>query len=44
MHVFQITTMVQGDKTADEHVQDFKIVAHGSGYVGTPLIYEFKGH
>ena len=41
-HVFQITTMVQGDKTADEHVQDFKIAAHGSGYVGTLLIYEFK--
>ena len=41
-HVFQITMMVQGDKTADEHMQDFKIVVHGSGYVGTPLIYELK--
>ena len=40
--VFQITTMVQGDKTMDEHVQDFKIAVHGSGYVGTPLIYKFK--
>ena len=41
-HVFQIAMIIQGDKTADEHVQDFKIATHGSGYVGTPLIYEFK--
>jgi len=29
MHVFQITMMVQGDKTADKHMQDFKIAIHG---------------
>jgi hypothetical protein len=40
--VFKITTMVQGDKTADEHVEDFKIAAHESGYTGKPLVYEFK--
>jgi len=33
MHVFQITTMVQGDKTTDKHMQDFKIAVHGLDYV-----------
>jgi Zinc knuckle len=40
--VFEITTMVQGTKTADEHVHEFKIAAHESGYTGKPLVYEFK--
>jgi hypothetical protein len=40
--VFEITTMVQGTKTADKHVQAFRIAAHNSGYIGKPLIYEFK--
>jgi hypothetical protein len=42
MRVFEITTMVQGTKTADEHVHEFKIAAHESGYTGKPLVYEFK--
>ena len=40
--VFAITTITQGDRTADEHVQEFKIAEHNSGYTGTALIYEFK--
>jgi hypothetical protein len=40
--IFEITSIVQGERTADEHVQDFKIAAHGSGWDGLPLIYEFK--
>jgi hypothetical protein len=40
--VFAITTITQGDKTADEHVQDFKLAEYNSGYTGTALIYEFK--
>ena len=40
--VFAITTITQGDKTADEHVQEFKLAEHNSGYTGTALIYEFK--
>jgi len=40
--VFEITTMNQGEKTADEHVQDFKIAAHSAGYSGIALIHEFK--
>lgn len=40
--VFAITTIMQGDKTADEHVQEFKLAKYNSGYTGTALIYEFK--
>ena len=40
--VLKIRTIEQGTLTADEHVQAFMKVAHGSGYTGTPLIQEFK--
>jgi hypothetical protein len=40
--IFEIMTMQQGTKTADEHVHDFKITAFESGYVGIALICEFK--
>ena len=33
---------MQGDKTADEHVQDFEKAALEAGYEGFPLIVEFK--
>jgi hypothetical protein len=33
--VFEITTMVQGTKTADKHVHEFKIAAHEPGYTGS---------
>jgi hypothetical protein len=32
--VFTITTITQGEKTADEHVQDFKLAGYDSGYEG----------
>ena len=35
--------MVQGSKTCDEYVQEFKRVARGSGYEGRVLIDKFKG-
>ena len=38
----KIRTMLQGDKTADEHVQDFEKAALEAGYEGFPLIVEFK--
>ena len=38
----KIHTMMQGDKTADEHVQDFEKVALEASYEGFPLIIEFK--
>ena len=34
--------MMEGDKTADEHVQDFKKAALEASYEGFPLIVEFK--
>jgi hypothetical protein len=40
--VFTITTIMQGEKTADKHVQDFKLEAYDSGYEGMVLIYKFK--
>ena len=40
--VFTITTINQGEKSADEHVQDFKLATFDSGYEGVALIYEFK--
>ena len=33
---------MQGEKTADEHVQDFEKAALEAGYEGFPLIMEFK--
>ena len=38
----KIRTMMQGDRTAKEHVQDFKKAAIEAGYEGFPLIVEFK--
>ena len=38
----KIRTMMQGDKMAEEHVQDFKKAALEAGYEGFPLIVEFK--
>ena len=40
--LLKIQTMMQGDRTAEEHVQDFKKVALEAGYKGFPLIMEFK--
>ena len=34
--------MTQGDKHADEYVQDFEKVAINADYDGYPLIVEFK--
>ena len=34
--------MMQGEKTADEHIQDFKKVVLKADYKGFPLIVEFK--
>ena len=38
----KIRTMMQGDKTVDEHVQNFEKAALEAGYEGFPLIVEFK--
>jgi len=38
----QLWTIEQGGRTCDEYVQEFKKVARGSGYMGRPLIEEFK--
>ena len=38
----KIRTMMQRDKMADEHVQDFEKAALEAGYDGFPLIVEFK--
>ena len=38
----KIRTMMQGDKMADKHVQDFEKAALEAGYEGFPLIVEFK--
>ena len=38
----KIRTMMQGDKSADEHVQDFEKEALEAGYEGFPLIVKFK--
>ena len=38
----KIRTMMQGDRTAEEHVQDFEKAALEAGYEGFPLIVEFK--
>src|ERR1700724_3563455 len=38
----KIRTMMQGEKHADEHVQDFEKAALEAEYYGKPLITEFK--
>ena len=38
----KIRTMVQGEKHADEHVQEFQRAALEAGYDGYPLVVEFK--
>jgi len=38
----QLWTIEQGERTCNEYVQEFKKVARGSGYIGRPLIEEFK--
>jgi hypothetical protein len=38
----KIRTMVQGEKTADEHVQEFEKAALEADYEGYPLVVEFK--
>ena len=40
--IYKLRTIMQGDKTADEHVQSFKKAARGSGYSGYALMEEFK--
>ena len=38
----KICTMLQGEKHADEHVQEFQRAALEAGYDGYPLVVEFK--
>ena len=38
----KIRTMLQGDKHADKHVQEFQRAALEAGYDGYPLVVEFK--
>ena len=38
----KISTMLQGEKTADKHIQDFEKAALEARYEGFPLIVEFK--
>ena len=40
--LLKIRTMIQGEKTADKHVQDFEKAALEGGYEGFPLIVEIK--
>jgi hypothetical protein len=40
--IYKLQTLVQGEHTADEHVQTFKKAAQGAGYYGNALIEEFK--
>jgi hypothetical protein len=40
--IYKLRTLVQGDHTADKHVQTFKKAARGAGYYGNALIKEFK--
>ena len=40
--LLKIHTIMQGDKTAEEHVQDFKKTALEAGYEAFPLIVECK--
>jgi len=38
----KIRTIQQGDRSADEHVQEFEKAALEAGYEGYPLVVEFK--
>jgi len=38
----KIRMIQQGDKSADEHVQEFEKAALEAGYEGYPLVVEFK--
>jgi len=38
----KIRTIQQGDRSADEHVQEFKKAVLGAAYEGYPLVVEFK--
>jgi hypothetical protein len=40
--IFEMTTMQQGSKMADEHCHDFRLAVYESGYKGITLICEFK--
>ena len=40
--IIKLRTLSQGDRTAEEHIQDFRKNAIGSGYEGRALIEEFK--
>ena len=40
--IYKLHTIVQGDKTADEHVQSLKKAAHRLGYSSYALVEEFK--
>jgi len=40
--LLKIRTLQQGDKSVDEHVQDFEKAALEAGYEGYPLVVEFK--
>ena len=40
--IYKLHTIMQGDKTVDEHVQSFKKAACRSGYSSYTLMEEFK--
>ncbi|KIL63196.1 hypothetical protein M378DRAFT_33599, partial [Amanita muscaria Koide BX008] len=40
--IIHLRTIKQGDRIAEEHIQDFRKAAIGSGYEGRALIEEFK--
>ena len=42
MQSLKIRTIQQGDRSADEHVQEFEKAALEAGYEGYPLLVEFK--
>ena len=40
--VVELRKLIQGGKTMEEFIQEFKRVARRSGYKGRPLVEEFK--
>jgi len=42
MQLLKIRTTQQGDRSADEHVQEFEKAGLEAGYEGYPLVVEFK--
>jgi len=42
MQSLKIRTIQQGDRLADEHIQEFEKAALEAGYKGYPLVVEFK--